>query len=92
MTTDVVNEAVTRVRLNIIKFADSFSREAYIELRNSCEMMRYYLMQQDVAGFDDYVDRLLADKPDRAGYILEEVFEHLGIEDRQELSVLLAQP
>lgn len=92
MSTDVVNEALTTVRLQIINSRESFSADAYVNLCNSCQYLRYHLMECDVVAFNNYVDRLLAEHPDRADFLLEALFDELGIETRDQLSELLVQP
>lgn len=91
MSVDTVNFALTQVRRWIQDHPDSFAEYAFDELVASCECMRSYLMQEDIDGFDRYVDRLLANNPDRADFILEELFIKLNITDREELSAKLLE-
>ncbi len=91
MSVDTVNAALTRVRLSIQRHPDSFSPEGHRALLLSCEVMRHHLMREDIQGFDHYVDNLLAQHPDRADFILEELFQDLKIQRREELTAILEE-
>lgn len=89
MSVDTVNYALTDVRMFIVNHRDSFEETYHHTLKSICDYMRSYLMQEDVAGFNDFVNRMLAEEPDAADFILEELFIKLGITDREELSAIL---
>lgn len=89
MSVDTVNYALTTVRRSIIDHPDNYSVEGRMELLAMCACMRDYLMQEDIAGFDRYVDSRLAKEPDAMSFLLEELFNTLGIEMRGELEIIL---
>jgi len=53
--------------------------------------MRDELMREDIAGFDKYVDGILAREPDAADCVLEELFANLEIRTREELTIKLLE-
>jgi hypothetical protein len=55
------------------------------------ETLRAPLMRDNVVEFNRVVDRLLARNPDTADFIMEDLFERLGINTREELSEVLAK-
>lgn len=60
-----------------------------MKLSLSIDVMRDHLRREDAAGFNAYVDDLLAHAPDRADFLLDALYEQLGITDRAQLSALL---
>ena len=92
MSVDTVNEAVTRVRLRFNKYPDQFSSHGLCKLLAMCNILRDRLMAEDPAGFEFYIDSILAREPDAADFLLDALFEELNITDRDQLAVVLAQP
>lgn len=92
MSVDTVNYALTRVRMRIERNPNNFSAEGLRKLLAICGCMRDYLMQEDIAGFDDYVDSRLASEPDAMDFILEDLFDELGFPGgvREQLTAELA--
>ena len=89
MSVDTVNVALSTVRRSILEHPDNFSEGGYRKLLAICECMRDCLMKDYVDDFNRYVDGLLGREPDAADFILEELFNTLGITVREELSALL---
>ena len=83
MSTDSVNEALTKVRRFIeTKCKEFYSEEGYANRLAICNMMRSYLMDEDVEGFIAYTQRQLGRTPDTMQDVLEQLFaEVLGNED-----------
>ena len=92
MSVDTVNSALTNVRLRLFKYPYTHSPEGFRKLLAMCEVMRSYLMQEDVASFDGYIDLRLRSDPDAMSYLLDELFEELGFTEgiREQLSAELA--
>lgn len=89
MSVDTVNIALSKVRRGILEHPDNFSEGGYRKLLAICESMRDCLMGGYIDDFNRYVDGVLGREPDAADYILEELFNGLGITDREELSAML---
>ena len=85
------NFALTSVRLRIANHPQHFSQEGQRKLLAIAEAMRYELMRGNDAGFDNYVDDLLAREPDAADFLLEDLFNELNITDREELTAKLLE-
>lgn len=93
MSVDTVNEALTKVRLFILNNFNSFTPEGQTKLLAIADCMRESLMKDDVKGFDQYVDSILAREPDAAVFILDELYLHLGFGEegvREQLDAELA--
>ncbi len=92
MSVDTVNSALTNVRLHFIEYPESFSPEGFRKLVRMCDIMRDYLMQEDVASFDGYIDLSLRTEPDAMSYLLDELFAQLGFPEgiREQLAAELA--
>jgi hypothetical protein len=91
MSVDTVNYALTTVTKHIRDDqGNSFSAEGKKRLLDIADCMRSYLIVEDVQNFNWYVDTSLGKHPDTMDYLLEELFEHLNIKTRDELSVILA--
>lgn len=67
-----------------------FDAEQASDVLAYIEHMRAPLMRDNIPEFNRIVDRLLARMPDTADFILEDLFERLGIKTRDELSAVLA--
>jgi hypothetical protein len=91
MSVDTVNYALTTVTRRYKNNPNNFSEQGQRKLIAICECMRDYLMKEDVAGFNNYVDAVLAREPDAADFILEDLFAELGIEIREELTAKLEE-
>jgi hypothetical protein len=91
MSVDTVNYALTKVRRAIQDIPDCFTEAGHNLLIAVCGCMREELMREDIAGFDKYVDSILAREPDAADYVLEELFAHLEIRTREELTIKLQE-
>jgi len=91
MSVDTVNYALTDVTQRIRNNPGSYSPEGHRKLLAIADCMRSYLIVEDITGFDNYVDSLLAREPDAADYILEDLFEELNITVREELSAKLLE-
>lgn len=91
MSVDTVNYALTDVTRRIRNNPNNFSESGQQTLLAIADCMRGYLMSEDVNGFNRYVDSVLAREPDAADYILEDLFDALGITIREELSDILLQ-
>jgi hypothetical protein len=79
MSVDTVNYAVTNVRLRILKDPTSYSLDGARKLLSILDVMRMYLMAEDVQGFDRYINEVLGREPDAADFLLEELFNELGL-------------
>ena len=92
MSVDTVNSALTNVRLRIIKHPDSYSQDGQRKLLAMCDVMRAYLMEEDTASFDGYINLRLASDTDAMTFLLDELFEELGFPEgiREQLSAELA--
>lgn len=92
MSVDTVNYALSRVRMRIERNPENFSSEGQRRLLAMCGCMRDYLMQEDVDGFNNYIDARLASEPDAMDFILEDLFDELGFPEgtREQLSAELA--
>lgn len=77
MSVDTVNFALTRVTRRIREHRESFSNPAL--LLGACACMRDYLMNEQAEELENYIDSFLARHPDAANYLLEDLFEELGI-------------
>lgn len=91
MSVDTVNYALSDVTRRIRNNPNNFSEEGQRKLLGICECMRSYLMAEDAAGFNNYIDSVLAREPDAADYVLEDLFEELNITVREELTVKLEE-
>jgi hypothetical protein len=91
MSVDTVIYAITRQRIRFTNSPESFSPEGQRKVLAILDCMRDPLLKEDIAGFDNYVDSLLAREPDAADFVLEELFEQLNIKDREELSAKLLE-
>jgi hypothetical protein len=78
MSVDTVNQALTAVRLSIAYNPDAFSPQGKEKLLFMAGSMRYYLMREDISGFDQYVDNALGSEPDAMSFLLDELFTTLG--------------
>jgi len=90
MSVDTVNYALTDVTRRIRDNPNNFSEQGLSKLLAICACMRDCLMGGYIADFDRYVDGLLAREPDAADYVLEDLFNELNIQDRDQLSAILA--
>lgn len=91
MSVDTVIYAITRQRIRFTNSPESFSPEGQRKVLAVLACMRDPLMKEDIAGFDQYVDGLLAREPDTADFVLDELFEQLDITDREQLSAILLE-
>jgi hypothetical protein len=91
MSVDTVIHSITRLRKRFTDSPESFSPEGQRKILLILDCMRDPLMREDIKGFDNYVNSLLAREPDAADFVLEELFEHMGIETRDELSIKLLE-
>ena len=91
MSVDTVNYALSDVTRRIRNNPNNFSEEGQRKLLGICECMRSYLMAEDAAGFNNYIDSVLAREPDAADYVLEDLFEELNITVREELTAKLEE-
>ena len=91
MSVDTVNYALSDVRRSILEYPDNFSPDGQRKLLAICECMRDSLMKGYIDDFNRYVDGLLGREPDAADYILDDLFSKLGIQDREQLSSILAE-
>lgn len=91
MSVDTVNYALTKTRMSIQRMPEAFTEPGYNLLIAVCGCMRDELMREDIAGFDKYVDGVLAREPDAADYVLEELFANLEIRTREELTIKLLE-
>ncbi len=93
MSVDTVNYALTKVRMRFERNPESFSPEGQRKLLAICDCMRDCLMREDAAGFNAYVNSILAREPDAADFILEELYAELGFPDgiREDLDAALAE-
>lgn len=96
MSTDSVNESLTKVRRFIeTKCKEFYSEEGYAGRLAICNMMRSYLMDCDVEGFIAYTQRQLGRTPDTMQDVLQQLFaEVLGNEDAvwEEFEAVLRAP
>lgn len=81
MSVDTVNEALTTVRIRIQRNPSSYSEDSRRLLIAMCEVMRDFLMAEDVAGFNQYVNSELGGLPDAMPYLLDDLFAELGFPD-----------
>lgn len=90
MSLQAVLGAIADVRRPIeLNEHDAFSFDGKERLLTALDNMRKHLLKNDVPAFDRYIDTLLADKPDTADYVLDDIFSQLGINMREQLSGLL---
>jgi len=91
MSVDTVIHSITRLRKRFTDSPESFSPEGQRKVLLVLDCMRDPLMREDIEGFDQYVDSILAREPDMADFVLEELFDHLGIRTRDELTIKLLE-
>ena len=91
MSVDTVNYALTDVTRRIRNNPNNFSEQGQRLLLAICDSMRDSLMGGYIDDFNRYVDGVLAREPDAADYVLEDLFEELGITTREELSAKLEE-
>lgn len=90
MSVDTVIHIISSLRRRVEQDdSNSFSPEGKQRVLLSLDCMRDPLMAEDIAGFDQYVDNLMRRDVDVADFILEEVFNELGIETRDQLTAVL---
>lgn len=90
MSVDTVIHSISSLRRRFEQDdSNSFSPEGKQRVLLSLDCMRDPLMAEDIAGFDRYVDNLMRRDVDVADFILEELFDHLGITFRVELTAVL---
>ena len=90
MSVDTVIHSISRLHRRFTEHPESFSPAGRSLVLAVLGCMRDPLMKEDVEGFNSYIDGLLGREPDMADFILDELFEHLGIHDRDQLSAILA--
>lgn len=93
MSVDSVNYALTKVRLSILQHPDAYSPDGQRKLLAMCDVMREYLMQEDAASFNGYINLRLASDPDATDFLLDALFDQLGLGDngvREDLDAALA--
>lgn len=88
MSTDTVLYALTTVQQRV-NVSDDFDAGQKWDLRLSIDCCRSALLNESVEYFQNVVDQGLARYPDRYDFILEELFEQLGITNRDQLTALL---
>lgn len=81
-------ETIKRQRATVS--GGSFDADTAADLLAYIETLRAPLMRDNIPEFNRVVDRLLARMPDTADFILEDLFERLGINNREALSATLA--
>lgn len=91
MSVDTVIHSLSRLNRRFIEHPESFSPEGQRKVLAALECMRDPLMKEDIPMFDFYVDGLLRREPDLADFVLEELFEHLKITHREELTAILLE-
>jgi len=91
MSVDAVIFGIRQIRTLFLDNQWNFSREGTLDILAALDCMREPLMKEDIAGFDQYVNAMLSRSPDMADFILEELFDYLGIRDRDELTLILNQ-
>lgn len=91
MSVDTVIYSITRLRIRFTAHPESFSSEGQRRVFAVLDCMRDPLLKEDIVGFDHYVDGLLHREPDLADFVLEELFEHLNITVREELTAKLLE-
>ena len=89
MSVDTVIHSITSLRQWVIQHPENFHTDDQRRLLLVLDCMRDPLMKENIAEFDRYVDSLLARQPDTADFVLEEMFEHLNIGTRDELTAVL---
>lgn len=89
MSVDTVIHSISVTRRRFVNNPENFSEAGKAKLLAILDCMRDPLMKEDIEGFDRYVDSVLAREPDAADFVLEEVFEGLGIETRDQLTLVL---
>jgi hypothetical protein len=90
MSVDTVIHSISNLRRRFEQDdSNSFSPEGKQKVLISLDCMRDPLMKDDIPGFDQYVDSLMRCDVDLADFILEELFNHLGITFRVQLTVVL---
>ena len=94
MSVDTVNYALTNVRLRILRYPEHYSPEGQRKLLAMCDVMRSYLMEEDVASFNGYINCCLATEPDATDFLLEELYGEVGLDCqtavREDLDAALA--
>ncbi len=94
MSVDTVNYALTNVRLRIVKYPEHYSPDGQRKLLAMCDVMRAYLMEEDVASFNGYINLSLAAEPDATDFLIEELYGELGLNSqtavREDLDAALA--
>lgn len=80
MSTDTINEALTTVRRRVETNKGLFGLHETSNVLTVFEVMRDFLMKEDIAGFEKYVEHKLRISPDTMDFILEELFSELGID------------
>lgn len=68
-----------------------FGLESRNKMSDIIGAMRRLLLNNDIAGFNDYTNKMLADEPDLTGEILDQLFAQLNVQTRDELSALLSE-
>lgn len=89
MSVDAVIFSITSVRRSFERNPENFSLEGKRKLLLILDCMRDPLMEENIEGFNNYINSLLAREPDAADFVLEELFDELGINTRDELNQLL---
>ena len=89
MTTDTVLYALTTVQRKLVT-ADYYDADQREEFCLSTDCLRDSLRAGDVTDFDNTIAQGMRHYPDRYDTILGELFAVLGIDNRDQLSAILA--
>lgn len=84
MSTDSILYAVTSFQRRAA-FSEALDTDQKSEVIVATDIMRDFLKREDAEGFSSYIDSGLARWPDRFDFILDGLFDELGITDREEL-------
>lgn len=91
MSVDTILYALTEVEHHYtVRFINSsltFDQRHALSINIS--ILRDYLKADDADGFDGYINSLLAHYPDRADFLLDALYDELGITEREQLSTLV---
>ena len=82
MSVDTVNEALTRIHLSTIKYADQWSVETFHTRTGMMTVMRECLMKGDIDYFIKYTQMRLASHPDAMSGLLEDLFAEVCGDER----------
>lgn len=91
MSLNTVKNALTVIIRDIGSNSSSYETSTRRKLLDTANSMHYFLVQEDIGGFIDYIDTMSGCEPDSTDLLLEYLFEATNCKTLEDLEVKLAE-